>query len=176
MAIRPVGDKGGIADKLITLAKHSLIYLTLFLFFIFNFLPLHVLSVDVQLNLILMTIFFWRLYNPNIMPLSLVLLIGVLTDIMISQSVGFYTVVYLGVGVFLKFQRKHLIGQPFFILWICFGLFLFALHLLLATYLGYFLGVEDVFFHKLIVLSVNLIVFPFVNMLLFFENRMITKL
>lgn len=71
--------------------------------------------------LALASIYHWVIYQPNLLPLFSVFILGLLQDLLTGTPVGLYTLVFLTVyGVALS-QRRFLIGKSFIMYWFGFG-------------------------------------------------------
>ena len=68
----------------------------------------------------LIGIFYWITFRSDLLPASMVFLIGLLQDILVGTPIGLSAVVLLAVyGVTLS-QRRAMIGRPFYLLWLGF--------------------------------------------------------
>ena len=68
----------------------------------------------------LAALYFWIVYCPDLVPLSLVFAIGILHDILTGTPIGAYAAVFLVVSWLVRSQRRFLSGKPFLILWASF--------------------------------------------------------
>lgn len=175
MPIRHADEDGVLWDRIKDILKHGLIYLTIVFFFVLEFAPLPLVMRGIDLHMVLMAVFYWRLYRPNILPLPVLLFFGVMMDILSTNAIGLYSFLYLALGILLKYQRRHLVGQSFPIIWLCYILLFTAFSLLVASGLFLIHGDAGVFIRKALEIGLSTLVFPFVNMLLFIQNKMVTR-
>ena len=90
---------------------------------ILSVVPLHLPDFQrVAPGLTLMAVYHWAIYRPNLLPASVVFLIGVLQDALMGLPMGVSAVVFLTVyGVVLS-QRRFFAGKSFAIVWFGFTL------------------------------------------------------
>ena len=90
---------------------------------ILSVVPLHLPDFQrVAPGLTLMAVYHWAIYRPNLLPASVVFLIGVLQDALTGLPLGISALVFLTVyGVVLS-QRRFFAGKPFVIVWLGFAL------------------------------------------------------
>ena len=73
-------------------------------------------------TLALIAVYHWAIYRPNLLPASVVFLIGVLQDALMGLPMGVSALVFLTVyGVVLS-QRRFFAGKSFAIVWFGFTL------------------------------------------------------
>ena len=90
---------------------------------ILSVVPLHLPNFQqVAPGLALMAVYHWAIYRPNLLPASVVFLIGVLQDALMGLPIGVSALVFLTVyGVVLS-QRRFFAGKSFVIVWLGFAL------------------------------------------------------
>lgn len=76
---------------------------------------------------------YWRLVRPRSMPLSIVFVLGLMTDIVTFVPLGMHGAVFIFACLMLKKQRRFLLGQGFWVLWASFLL------MILGVYTGIYL-------------------------------------
>lgn len=72
---------------------------------------------------------YWRLVRPRAMPLSIVFVSGLMTDIVTFVPFGIHGCVYILACLMLKKQRRFLLGQGFWVMWAAFALMLLGVHI-----------------------------------------------
>ncbi len=80
----------------------------------------------------LMGITYWTLVTPRSMSPVIVFIIGILVDVVTFMPLGMHAIVFLIVQSILKSQRRFLVGQGFWVLWVSFVLLSFVTSLMLA--------------------------------------------
>lgn len=96
---------------------------TTFLFVLFGQLPLPVpfLS-DVAPAFALMSIYYWGVFRPDLMPYAAVFGLGVLQDAVAGAPLGLHALVFLLVHALVVNQRRFVAGKPFWVFWSAFAL------------------------------------------------------
>jgi len=75
--------------------------------------------------LVLVAVYYWAIYRPDLFRPVLVFLLGLLNDIVNFLPIGMSAVVFLGVYQLVFSYRRYFVGQIFSILWFGFGLISF---------------------------------------------------
>jgi rod shape-determining protein MreD len=124
-------------------------------------------------SLVLMTIYYWSIYRPTLVPPFLCFAAGLLIDILTGMPLGLNALVMVVVQWIVRSQRRFLMGQTYKVLWALFGL-----TAALATGLTWALyGLVQSNWPPLAPLAgsvgVSLCIFPFVSLLLIYVHRML---
>lgn len=85
--------------------------------------------------LTLMLVYFWTIFQPELLPPPAVFLVGLLQDILSGAPIGLGTLILLGVQQFVAFERRVFTARTFVIAWFGFGVVA-----LLATAASWLLG------------------------------------
>ena len=85
--------------------------------------------------LTLMLVYFWTIFQPNLLPPPAVFIIGLLQDTLSGAPIGLGTLVLLGVQQFVAHERRVFTARTFGIAWFGFGMVAVA-----ATAIGWLLG------------------------------------
>lgn len=173
MKLRQQGSGHSFFDILSDGLKYGLCYIFLLLLFVLPLIPVQIRVFD--LSFLLIGLFYWSLFRPSLLPLSLVFIAGLATDIVYGYSIGLYAVLYLMVALFLRFYRGQLANQSFLILWLAFILvqsFIMGVELLYSQIFLQGLFPIETLSIKMILTA---LAFPFVNMLLFYQNRLLSR-
>jgi len=92
-----------------------------------NVIPLRVPGLEaVAPSLSLISVFYWSLYRPDLMPAAAVFVIGLLEDTFTGATIGVSAAVFVLVHAAVDAQRRFFLGKPFAIVWIGFTLIAFA--------------------------------------------------
>jgi rod shape-determining protein MreD len=70
----------------------------------------------------LMTVYFWTLHRPDLMPASAAFAIGLVNDALTGAPIGLNALVFVLLHFFVAGQRRFLVGKPFTIQWLGFAL------------------------------------------------------
>lgn len=66
----------------------------------------------------LASVYYWGVHRPDLMPMWLIFLVGLLHDVLTDSPIGLHAAILLLCQWILLRQRRFLIGQPFAILWL----------------------------------------------------------
>jgi rod shape-determining protein MreD len=68
-------------------------------------------------DLIFLTIFQFSLYLPLLLPLSILACIGFLYDVLSLGVLGYYTLCFIAIRLFLEAQKDYLFFKDFYYVW-----------------------------------------------------------
>ena len=105
-------------------------------------------------------IFFWMLYLPQLLPLSIILIIGVLQDIIYLSSIGSTALVFLFLVFLFKKYNKFFLEPSFFELFISF-IVLFSLGMIVFWALNSLINLKFLLFNINFVYEILLNIFFF---------------
>jgi rod shape-determining protein MreD len=80
-------------------------------------------------------IYFWTIYRPQMLPYSIIFIIGLIKDILESNVLGLSSLSFLLFKVIINTQRKHIYNNNFIVVWAGF-IFYLSLILLLPLLLS----------------------------------------
>lgn len=78
----------------------------------------------------LIAIYYWSVHRPDLLPLPLLFLLGLLADAMLRLPVGLSSLTYIGLAQLVHSQRHIFIDQSYLTLWFGFLVVLTAAQLL----------------------------------------------
>lgn len=175
MLFHPGDEISDFLDKVKQFIKRAIPHLFLFLLFVLQFLPFESMTGGIDIRFLLMGIFFWSLFRPTLLPLYVVFIYGLATDVLYGYAIGLYAVIYGLIYFFIRFYRQRLSSQSFWLLWVIFGLMLTFLMGVDLLYSQIFMGGHFPLFQAFGKVVLSALVFPFVNMLLFYQNLWLSK-
>ncbi len=79
----------------------------------------------------LAVIFFWSVYEPDLMPYPLVFLVGIFQDFMMGSIVGVWASIYLLSQWLVLQQRQYFLGRDQHVVWLGFAIIVFIASLVL---------------------------------------------
>jgi rod shape-determining protein MreD len=133
-------------------------------------LPLPFLS-DVAPAFALMSLYYWLVFRPDLMPYAAVFGLGIVQDAVAGAPLGLYALVYLLVQAMVLNQRRFIAGKPFWVFWSAFALVApiaaFAAWLLASLARGTLLTPET----ALVALVLTIVLFPAIAWLLVHAQR-----
>lgn len=112
------------------MARLSLAHAFLFVLMVFNMmaLPLPFLG-DVNPYWALIAIFYWAVYRPTLVPPVLCFGAGLAIDFLSGGIIGMNAFIFVVVQLLVRSQRRFLMGQPYVMTWLVFGLMSLAVGL-----------------------------------------------
>jgi rod shape-determining protein MreD len=123
----------------------------------------------------MMSVYYWALYRPDLMPAVAVFLIGLMLDALSGTPLGINALVFLIVHRLVVTQRRFFYGKPFVIVWLGFGLVtagaFAAAWLLTSLWHAKILDLDVLVFRSLLTLGL----FPLVFRALFEWQRLFLK-
>ncbi len=88
-----------------------------------NVVPLRIPGLEaVAPSLPLISVFYWSLYRPDLMPAAAVFAIGLLQDTVSGAIIGISAAIFILVHAAVCAQRRFFLGKPFVIVWLGFAL------------------------------------------------------
>lgn len=70
---------------------------------------------------VLMAVFYWGLHRPDLLPATIVFLVGLLQDALEGEPFGVNAFVLIAVYWFVVSQQRHIGGRAFLVLWLVFA-------------------------------------------------------
>lgn len=77
-------------------------------------------------------IFYFSIFNPKVLNVFLVFLLGLITDMLTSLPLGFYAFGYVSMFFMASLLQSYLINMVFIQLWLAFCLFFFCVDVIWA--------------------------------------------
>jgi len=143
-----------------------------FIFVLIGQLPMPVpLLAEVAPAFALISLYYWVVFRPDLMPYAAVFGLGVIQDAVAGTPLGLYAMVYLLVQALVRNQRRFIAGKPFWVFWSVFALVApgaaVAAWLLASVARGTLLSPETAF----VGLIMTIILFPAVAWVLVHAQR-----
>jgi rod shape-determining protein MreD len=128
---------------------------------------------EVRPSLVLMTVYYWAIYRPTLVPPALCFTVGLLLDILSGMPLGLNALTLVAVQWIVRDQRRFLMGQPYMAIWAVFGL----VAMLTAGLQWGLYGLLHQAWTPLLPLAASvvfsLLLFPLVTLLLIFVHRLL---
>ncbi|MEK9671702.1 MAG: rod shape-determining protein MreD [Rhodospirillaceae bacterium] len=94
-----------------------------FLLVILNVVPTHIPGLARVLPILpLISIFYWSIHRPHLMPAVAVFMIGLAQDALTGAPLGLHTLIFLIVQCVLLYQHRFFMGKSFTVHWVGFVL------------------------------------------------------
>lgn len=161
------------AGSLKSLLRFTVPQLLLLLLMLLNLMALPVpYAGSVKPMLVLMAVYYWAIYRPNLMPPWLCFAVGLVMDILTYMPPGLHAFLLVAVQWLVRDQRRFLMGQPYITIWAMFGLVLSATALTEWALFG-LLNDWPPLLPVVATVLLSLFLFPFVSLLLTFTHKML---
>lgn len=76
---------------------------------------------DLYIPFIYVSLFCWLILRPDLLPPLCIFILGVLSDLMYANPLGFHTFIFMFFYLVVFTQRRFLIGHSFLFLWVAFA-------------------------------------------------------
>lgn len=123
----------------------------------------------------LMAVFYWAVYRPDLLPLGMVFVIGVLEDALSGLPLGVGALALLFVYGTALGQRRTFLKRPFYIAWIGFAILAamaaLLVWLLIAVLNGSMIGIQPAMFQY----AITVALFPCLAILFVAAHRHIQR-
>ena len=107
-----------IWQNLDTAARRLVPSSTVFLLILIGALPVHIPHYGaVAPMLSLCGVVYWTLSRPQLMPVTIAFVLGLIQDIVGMAPMGLHALLYVVAWAMVDQQRKFLYGRPFILLW-----------------------------------------------------------
>lgn len=71
---------------------------------------------------LLMAVYYWAIYRPTVMPVAYTFGLGLILDFLTNLPPGLSALVLLGLQTIVRRSRLFLMGQPYMMVWLGFGI------------------------------------------------------
>ena len=109
-------------------------------------------------------VFFWCLSRPELLPLGLLALTGIIVDVIAGGILGQTALLWFLIYLFTLPQRRHLVKTSFALIWVSFGLVIFLSNLIVSFIFWILKGVVISPFIFSIYFLLTLGVYPFISL------------
>lgn len=124
----------GFAEYSELIIRSAPAYAVMGAFFLMEAVSLNISTIFlIKIPFLLIGIFFWAIHRPMLLPLWLIFISGLVIDMLSGFLLGLHTILYIALFIGTLSQRRYFLSQPFPIIWIGFGIILFAANLYIYT-------------------------------------------
>lgn len=121
-------------------------------------------------------IFFWIIFKPELLPLSVLLSIGIVSDSIQGLPLGFHSILYLSSSMILLSQRNFLYHQTFPLIWAVFCLSLIFYKTLEQVILRSFMEFPFSLFNIILSLAFTVFLYPLYAKLSYLNLKKVVNL
>ena len=114
---------------------------------------------------IIISIYFWAIYRPTLLPIAYVFILGLLFDFILNYPVGLHALLFVAVQWGIRDQRLFFLGQPYMIVLIGFAFTCFAVLLSEWLFFSLLLGRGGDFNSVIYGTLISTLIFPIVTLL-----------
>ncbi len=151
-----------------------LAYVLIMVLFTLNIVALpHPFSEFAQIPLFLISVYYWAIYRPTLLPGFVVFVAGLLLDIFGGGPLGVNALIFSFVYWIVTDQRGFLVGQSFMMIWFGFGLLNAAVILLKWFIFGLLQFQWTSFFENIPAAGLGFVAFPFITLFLHIGHRVL---
>lgn len=123
-----------------------------------NVVPLRIPGLEaISPWLALISVFYWSLYRPDLMPALAAFTVGILDDTFSGTTIGVSAAVFVLAHAAVNAQRRFFLGKPFAIVWLGFALIAFGAFalswLLTSMFVGTMIDVPAVIARSMITIG-----------------------
>lgn len=112
-----------LGEKITAGGRLAVPYTLMIILFALNIVALpYPMSGTIKAPLTLMTLYYWSIYRPSLLPPVLVFLAGLAMDFLSGVPVGLNAALLVALRWFVSDQRRFLTGQPFIVIWLGFSI------------------------------------------------------
>lgn len=99
-------------------SRFGLVYLVLLVLMFLSMINIPALqSGEIRQGFLLIGLYFWTLYRPQLLPYSLVFLIGLSMDLLTGGLLGLHAFCFMVLAMVVRSQRRFLLGQSWHMVW-----------------------------------------------------------
>lgn len=118
-----------LTERVALLCRMAVPFAFLAVLFILNVVSLNFTTTgSIKASFLLMGIYYWSVFRPTLIPSWFVFLCGILLDFLNGFPPGLNALMFVAVRWAVSDSRRFLMAQPFFMLWMAFGLVVAATH------------------------------------------------
>lgn len=142
-------------------------YIFIAVFFLLDLVPVHIAPFgEIRPCLSIMSVFYWSIYRPTLIPNWLVFLLGLMQDLISGLPLGINAFVFLLLYWVISDQRRVFVGQPFATVMIGFGLALVLSNCMRWLLFSLVTGIWPPLLPIAGIILSGLFIFPLINILL----------
>ena len=161
-------------DRLFLALKMTVPYLLIGLLFVLDLISAPApLSLILQAPFLFMTVYYWSLFRPTLMPTGFVFMIGLLFDILTGFPLGVNALLLALTRMIIATQRRYIVGQTYMMIWLGFVLsvtvFLFSQWVIICLTSLSLLPIMMILAKGLI----GIVVFPFILVFLYLTHQIL---
>lgn len=110
--------KSGLWIRLDVMARNMAPFLLTLALLLLSLVQTHIEKFGaVMPMLVLISVYYWAIYRPDLMPMSMVFLLGILHDLIGGGMVGLQAFILLSAFGFVSRQRRFFHGKSFGVVW-----------------------------------------------------------
>ena len=163
-------------ERLDFIVRASAAYGLMAILFILNIASLPPpLSISVKIPFILIAIYYWSIYRPTFLPAIFVFAAGLLFDLLSGAPLGLNALIFMAAHWIIADQRKFLMAQSFFVIWL--GFIMLDTTVMLVQWLVY--GLIQMNFASILTIIPDIIIggvaYPFIAFLIHLSHKILPE-
>ncbi|MDB5490874.1 MAG: mreD [Micavibrio sp.] len=125
---------------------------------------------------ILMTIYYWSIFRPTLVPPWICFFVGLLLDLLSNLTPGVNAVIFTLVQWVVRDQRQFLMGQPYIVLWFVFAFVTACAHMMQWGMYGLAAGLQWAPLLPVgISMAATFLLFPVISLVLILIHRVLPE-
>ena len=101
-----------ISLTLMKASKYAAVYVFLLCLLLLSLINIPSLqSGEIRQGFFLIGLYFWTIYRPNLLPYSIVFLLGIVMDVLSGGLLGLHAFCFMVLAIVVRGQRRFLLGQ-----------------------------------------------------------------
>ncbi|HOO51287.1 MAG TPA: rod shape-determining protein MreD [Alphaproteobacteria bacterium] len=107
-----------ISLTLMKASKYAAVYVFLLCLLLLSLINIPSLqSGEIRQGFFLIGLYFWTIYRPNLLPYSIVFLLGIVMDVLSGGLLGLHAFCFMVLAIVVRGQRRFLLGQSWQMVW-----------------------------------------------------------
>ena len=112
-----------IGERLDDIARFTAVYFLITIFFIAEIIALpSPFDGFKHVPFLMITVYFWAVYRPNVLPPLLVFILGLMADVITGMPIGVGAIILVLLNWAISSQRAFITAQSFAMTWLVFGI------------------------------------------------------
>ncbi len=125
---------------------------------------------------LLMAVYYWAIYRPTVMPVGYTFALGLILDFLADLPLGLSALVLVGLQSIVRRSRLFMMGQPYVMVWLGFGILSLAYTLifwLLMSLKNFEFVPAASLVQMLVAALLSLLMFPMASLVLLGVHRLL---
>ncbi len=125
---------------------------------------------------LLMAVYYWAIYRPTVMPVAYTFALGLIMDLLADLPIGLSALILVGLQTLVNRSRLFLMGQPYVMVWLGFGIMAVANAIclwLIMSLKSFSFAPFSAFTQVMVAALLSVLIFPVATLLLQGVHRLL---